>query len=286
MDERLRLKEKVQHGSAVFPINVYEKIFVHENNTLLPHWHDEFEIVYLEKGTASFRVDGKEYFLGPKQFLFVNCGSIHGGKAEDNPEPYAIVFSLSMLFSEGPDICKSKYLQSVSERKLLVQNSFEDEHTRELISNIITVWKEKPKGYELLVKGYLFVIFYYLFNKRYVTASSTDRELDLKLEKIKSALDFINSNYSSDIDIDLLAKLANLSKFYFCRLFKEITHLTPVDYINKFRVEKAIELIKNTNLSISEIAFEVGFNNVSYFIKVFKEYVGVTPFKYKKNVLC
>lgn len=68
MDERLRLKEKVQHGSAVFPINVYEKIFVHENNTLLPHWHDEFEIVYLEKGTASFRVDGKEYFLGPKQF--------------------------------------------------------------------------------------------------------------------------------------------------------------------------------------------------------------------------
>uniref|UniRef100_A0A7C5V4R7 AraC family transcriptional regulator n=1 Tax=Caldicellulosiruptor owensensis TaxID=55205 RepID=A0A7C5V4R7_9FIRM len=285
MDDRLRLKEKVQHGSVVFPINVYDKIFVHENNTLLPHWHEEFEIIYLENGTASFRIDGKEYFLGPKQFLFVNCGSIHGGKAESNPEPYAIVFSFNMLFSEGPDICKSKYLQSILERKAIVRNNFEDGCVEELISRIITVWKEKPKGYELLVKGYLFVIFYQLFNKGYITVDSTDRELDLKLEKIKSALDYINSNYSSELDIDLLAKLANLSKFYFCRLFKEITHLTPVDYINKFRVEKAIELIRNTNMSISEIAFEVGFNSVSYFIKVFKEYVGVTPFKYKKNIL-
>jgi len=282
MDERLRLKEKVQHGSAIFPINVYENIFVHENNTLLPHWHEEFEIVYLEKGTASFRVDGKEYFLGPKQFLFVNCGSIHGGKAEEDPEPYAIVFSLNMLFSETPDICKSKYLQSILERKVLVQNKFDDHCVGELISSIITVWKEKPKGYELLVKGYLYTIFYHLFNRGYIITDTTDREFDLKIERIKSALDYINLNYSSELDIDMLAKVSNLSKFYFCRLFKEITHLTPVDYINKFRVEKAIKLIKNTDMSISEIAFEVGFNSVSYFIKVFKEYVGTTPFKYKK----
>jgi len=142
--------------------------------------------------------------------------------------------------------------------------------------------ERKAKRYELLVKGYLYTIFYHLFNRGYIITDTTDREFDLKIESIKSALDYINLNYSSELDIDMLAKVSNLSKFYFCRLFKEITHLTPVDYINKFRVEKAIELIKNTDMSISEIAFEVGFNSVSYFIKVFKEYVGTTPFKYKK----
>mgnify|MGYP000070182426 CR=1 FL=1 len=283
MDEKIKLKEKTQHGSAMFPINVYENLFMHENNTFLPHWHDEFEIIYLEKGLASFAIDGQEYRLLPHQFLFVNCGSIHSGKAIDSPEAYAIVFNLNMLCSEEPDICKTKYLKPIETRRLLVPNFIEDTFLKELIFNLIKIWKEKAYSYELYVKSSLFMIFYHLFNKRYIVDSKYDREFNSKLEKIKAALDYINSNYSNLLSIDELSKITNLSKYYFCRLFKEITHLTPIDYINKFRVEKAIELIKNTNLSISEIAFEVGFNNVSYFIKIFKEYVCVTPLQYKKK---
>lgn len=94
----------------MFFINVYEKIFVYENNIFFFYWYDEFEIVYFEKGIVSFRVDGKEYFLGLKEFLFVNCGLIYGGKVEENLEFYVIVFNLSMFFFEGLDICKNKYL--------------------------------------------------------------------------------------------------------------------------------------------------------------------------------
>ncbi|ADQ06435.1 transcriptional regulator, AraC family [Caldicellulosiruptor hydrothermalis 108] len=284
MDEKIKLKEKVQHGSPMFPINVYGNLFVPENNPVLPHWHDEFEIIYLEKGLASFAIDGQEYRLLPHQFLFVNCGSIHSGKAIDSPEAYAIVFNLNMLYSGESDICKSKYLQLIETRKLLVPHFVEDISLRDLIFNLIRIWKEKRCAYELFVKSNLFMIFYNLFAKGYIVSNSYDKEFNWRLEKIKSALDYISSNYAAPLKIEDLSRITNLSKYYFCRLFKEITHLTPIDYINKFRVEKAIELIKNTNLSISEIAFEVGFDNVSYFIKVFKEHVGVTPLQYKKRV--
>lgn len=147
------------------------------------------------------------------------------------------------------------------------------------------MWKERKKGYEFLVKGYLFVIFYYFFNKGYIIVGGVDREFDLKFEKIKFVFDYINFYYLFEFDIDLFVKFVNLSKFYFCCFFKEIIYFILVDYINKFRVEKVIEFIKNINMSIFEIVFEVGFNNVSYFIKVFKEYVGIILFKYKKNIL-
>ncbi|WPX08287.1 AraC family transcriptional regulator [Anaerocellum danielii] len=283
MEERIKLKEKVQHGTPMFPINVYENLFWYQSNYLLPHWHDEFEIIYLEKGLASFSIDGQEYRLLPHQFLFVNCGSIHSGKAIDSPEAYAIVFNLNMLITSEPDICKTKYLQLIERRKQLVPSFVEDSYLRDVIFNLIEVWKKKEYGYELYIKSNLFMIFYHLFNKGYIVDSSFNREFNSKLEKIKAALDYINLNYSNPLSTEELSKITNLSKYYFCRLFKEITHLTPIDYINKFRVEKAIELIKNTNLSISEIAFEVGFNNVSYFIKIFKEYVGMTPLQYKKK---
>ncbi len=283
MEERIKLKEKVQHGTPMFPINVYENLFWYQSNYLLPHWHDEFEIIYLEKGLASFSIDGQEYRLSPHQFLFVNCGSIHSGKAVESPEAFAIVFNLNMLCSEEPDICKAKYLQPVETRKLSVPNFIEDTFLGELIFSLIKIWKEKTYSYELYVKSNLFMIFYHLFNKGYIVDSNYDREFNSKLEKIKAALDYINLNYSNPLSTEELSKITNLSKYYFCRLFKEITHLTPIDYINKFRVEKALELIKNTNLSISEIAFEVGFNNVSYFIKIFKEYMGMTPLQYKKK---
>ncbi|WAM33356.1 AraC family transcriptional regulator [Caldicellulosiruptor morganii] len=283
MDERIKLKEKVQHGTLMFPINVYENLFWYQSSYLLPHWHDEFEIVYLEKGSASFSIDGQEYILSPRQFLFISCGSIHSGKAIDCPEAYAIVFNLNMLCSQEPDICKTKYIKPVEERKVLVPNLIEDTFLEMLIFDLIKTWKEKNYGYELYIKSNLFLIFYHLFNKGYVVESSINREFNSKLEKIKAALDYINSNYSDSLSIEKLSKITSLSKYYFCRLFKEITSLTPIDYINKLRIEKAIELLKNTNLSISEIAFEVGFNNVSYFIKIFKEYVGITPLQYKKK---
>lgn len=284
MDKKSELREKAQHGSAIFPFNVYENLFVYENNTFLPHWHDEFEMIYLENGLANFSIDGSLYKLVPGQFLFVNCGSIHSGQAVDNPEAYAIVFHLRMLFSDEVDICKNKYLIPLQNRKVLVSSFIQDENVKEDICEIIKYFKQKDYGYELMIKGLLFKIIFRLFNNNYVKKDLHDKDFGFKLEKIKTVLDYINSNYSTPLKIEELSKMANLSKFYFCRLFKEITHLTPVDYINKFRIERAVEFIKNTDMSISDIAFEVGFNNISYFIKIFKRYIGVTPLQYKKGL--
>jgi len=98
-------------------------------------------------------------------------------------------------------------------------------------------------------------------------------------------LSYINQNYNKNLSLDELSKQVDMSKFYLCRLFKESLKMSPVEYINKVRIDKAMELLINTDMSISEIAFECGFNNISYFIKVFRKYMHTTPLKFRKQNL-
>jgi AraC-like DNA-binding protein len=79
-----------------------------------------------------------------------------------------------------------------------------------------------------------------------------------------------------------MAKAAGMSSKYFCYFFKEMTGKTPVEYLNGFRVEKASRKLLYSDLSVTEIAYLCGFNDLSYFIKTFKRQKGVSPAKFRK----
>ncbi|MCX7845427.1 MAG: AraC family transcriptional regulator [Dictyoglomaceae bacterium] len=281
--DKKQLRELLPHGEPDFPFFVHENIFIYNNGVFNPHWHNEFEILYLEKGRAKFYIDGKEFILADNQFLFVNCGSIHSGEELEKTMAYAIVFDLRLLCSEEPDSCKHKFFVPLRDGKFLVPSFINDEILQRNVYKIIEIFKVKPYGYELLIKALLYEIFWEIFN-RYITKSSFSGELISKLEKIKDVLIYIDINYQKPITLEELSEKANISKFYLCRIFKDLLHMSPIEYINKVRVEKATEFLRNTDMSISDIAFECGFNNISYFIKVFKTYMKITPLKYRKGL--
>ena len=90
----------------------------------------------------------------------------------------------------------------------------------------------------------------------------------------------IEDHYDECITLDDLARAAGMNSKYFCRYFREMTHRTPIDYLNYYRIEQACFKLATTNDSIAEIGMSCGFNDESYFIKTFKKYKGVTPKKY------
>ena len=96
------------------------------------------------------------------------------------------------------------------------------------------------------------------------------------------ALEFMESSYNLPLTLEEISGSVNMSPKYFCRFFHEMTHRTPIDYLNYYRIERACYQLITTNLSITEIAYASGFNDLSYFIKTFKKYKGTTPKKYLK----
>ena len=100
---------------------------------------------------------------------------------------------------------------------------------------------------------------------------------------IYKILRYIDENFSRDISMNDLSEITGLSSDYMSRKFKEVLHMPPSEYLRKFRIARAMELLCTTDMSVTEVAEQTGFSDVSLFSRVFKQAVGIPPVSYKKN---
>jgi AraC-like DNA-binding protein/ligand-binding sensor protein len=137
-----------------------------------------------------------------------------------------------------------------------------------------------PKQYEAVVR--LLEIFAKhistLAEKLSVTADH------MEPDGIKKSREFITSNLQHELNLDKVAHVANMSAAHFCRMFKRATGMNFSEYVNRLRIEKAKSLMSSTGLSISQVAYEVGFNSVTHFNRTFRKITGSTPTEFKQAV--
>lgn len=137
---------------------------------------------------------------------------------------------------------------------------------------------------ELIVTGCICQLFASILQTRsYTTVPEISAENTRKTDQIKTVLEYIELHYSSSITLSDLARTANMNPKYFCRFFRSITHQTPMEYVNMYRIEKAAQMLHSTRLPVTDVCMECGFNDCSNFIKVFRKYKGVTPNQYRKS---
>jgi len=118
--------------------------------------------------------------------------------------------------------------------------------------------------------------------KLYATVFHVKQEDALPLA-ITKAIAFMDNNYPTSISLDDVVAASGLSKYHFTRLFHAKINSTPIQYLTKLRISKAMELLKNEQLTIEVIALKVGFSNGNYFTKVFRSYLGVAPSTFRNN---
>ena len=102
-----------------------------------------------------------------------------------------------------------------------------------------------------------------------------------KFENIENVIKYIDNNYTENHPVQHYANMCNLDRYYFIKLFKEYTGISPVFYRTKIRIEKAKELLTTTQMSIAEIAEMVGYQNPYYFSRIFKIHTGISPYFFK-----
>jgi len=101
-------------------------------------------------------------------------------------------------------------------------------------------------------------------------------------KRIERAKEYIEKNYNNFLPLEQIAGVACISKFHFCRTFKRIKGISFKEYLNNVRIGKAKELLNNSELSIAEIAFEVGFRSLPHFTTLFKSYMNISPGRFRK----
>ena len=134
-----------------------------------------------------------------------------------------------------------------------------------------------------MVQGYLYhllgtIIHEHLYEQAHQNIISAER-----ISSVKNVLSFISDNYSNNISLDDLSRIAGMNPKYFCRYFRSLTGRTPIDYLNYYRIECASEMLSTKDITIREVAISCGFNDESYFIKTFNKYKGITPKQFMKS---
>ena len=257
------------------------------NNTFECHWHDGVELLYVTEGELDHRVNGTRYLMKKGDFMFVNAGAMHEGYATELKRgKYKVLsFLTSALCAGDGDLLADKYFGGIMDEKnfpvLFLESG--DTKAKEIIrlcDEISVLQKSRPVCYELEIKSLLLKIWAILFTC--ASESAGAQKPDLKIDRIKSAVSYINDNYQNKLSLEEIALSCNLSKSEFCRYFKRMMHRTPFDYVTDLRVRKSTELL-DKGTSVTEAAMSSGFFDSSYYTKTFKRYMGCTPREYVKK---
>ncbi|MBN2617165.1 MAG: AraC family transcriptional regulator [Spirochaetales bacterium] len=278
--------EPKKHGDSLFPFASYKVRYPKDSVVLDLHWHSQIEFFVVTEGAGVFYLQENEIILHEGEGIVIGSGILHRGYTLEGRTCsfVALVFDPSILSGSDNDRIKIKYIDPVVNSL----NSFNPMLTKDVVKKVTQISEIADNyynGYELDIKICLLQIFsllYKLLNSSNGIFPSI-KESD-KLKNIKEALLYIHKNYSKNLTISEIAKIAGMSEAYFSRTFKLLVDKTVFEYLNYYRINSAVQLLKETKLPVSIISQKVGFESSSYFIKRFKMLLGVTPSSYRSRI--
>lgn len=251
----------------------------------ISHWHDNIEIIDVIKGEVTGRISGEDYTLKEKDICIINVRAIHN-LTTDREDIYLKRYQISReLFTRSEKIY-TKYLENIiSDERfshlIYRRDDAQTDEIRNMLESIYDFVTKKPPAYELAVVG----IVHLLMQKIYITFEKTkNKKLSEDQFLFRKMTDFIYTSYMEKLSLEMIAKKANVSKSKATNIFNQYAKRSPVDFLNLYRLKVATEKLREEDTSISEIAYDTGFNQPSYFNRLFFREYKMTPTEYRKNL--
>lgn len=249
------------------------------------HYHEEVELVYIEKGKAHHTINDHYVTLEQGQGLFINARQFHELITDEQEDCtlYCLIFNPWMLRN---CIRMEQRVSRIADNENLeyifldVKNQWHKDVVDELI-DIVNMSGDESRSGETI--GHLFSIWDKIYNNSYIECSP-DKYVNRDQRIVKSMVSFIQNNFRDDISLEQICQSVGVGRTKCTELFKKYVHLTPVDFLRNYRLEKSIELLRDTDMSVAEIAYNIGFSSASYYGEYFKKITGMTP-KHYRNML-
>ncbi len=283
--------EKRKHGDVGFPMNVYWNDFTTYVAESIPwHWHEEIEFAVVTQGTIEVFTGTTSIILKEGEGIFINADTLHQMKPVGKNRVYmfTIVAHPCILGIEKGFLISSKYVTPFITNDNIKGQVFKSdiEWQNEVIINLRKIYDsyvQKKYGYEYKLHNLLCSIWFAMVEHVWSSQIAEITYKDLDENRIYQALQYIQSHYMEAVSLEDICRQLSISKSECCRCFKRNLRMTPFEYLMIHRVSIAAKLLENTNQTITEIAIGTGFNSNSYFCKIFKKYMSVSPMEYRKN---
>lgn len=266
--------------------------FVNKLGTLTEHAmhvHDALEVSILLENDAKYRVIDRDYYGKPGDVFVFRPFEPHYNLAQTRDKPVKwimLLFSPSIvrLIPEGSKLLQPFYTAAGRFSPLIPASSPYAELIHRAAKLAVDEEERKLPGWQ--AKQYLafidILVSIYRHYLEQMDAASTPEQKPA--EGMIRVIEFVLSHFAEDIDTEQLIHMANMRKTMFFKQFKELTSLSPNEFISRLRLQAALYYLDHTDKSITEIAFECGFRSLSYFNKQFKMFRGIAPREHRTRL--
>jgi AraC-like DNA-binding protein/mannose-6-phosphate isomerase-like protein (cupin superfamily) len=255
--------------------------------SLMPNYHDYLEISHISSGAGALYVSNKEYHIARDDLVVIGSDEVHTFLASRNaPLDILSVFFLPDVLAAPVDEAMSLDIVRPfynSTNHVFPSADIDSARARDIMLDMYRLERAKPKYYRLSIRFHLFelllLLLFHCEANGFLSAESSAKPQRRRrsIHRLNKVFSLVENGYQEAISLDHVAGICNMSKNYFCRFFRTVTGNSFIDYLNKFRVIKAKHLLLNSELSVTQIAFDVGFNNLGYFFRVFRKYANLSP---------
>lgn len=274
---------KAHHQKELLHSNSPLNMFFTDVSEFPPHWHEVAEMIYVPEGSLRVGVNNEIYKLEPRDILLITDGDVHYFVPETERINRLILhFSMSFFESAFPTAKNKRFTRIIwKESEAGIHHLLEEQ-----ITAIIDEYSAQKDACEIAMRARLLDILVLLARNvpmQPYSPQKRNRRLN-RLERLENVFTYVENNYCSDISLEEISSVANFSEYYFTRFFKEATGMTFGSYLSNYRVEKAAQLLRDTNDTITEVVFKSGFGSIKNFNRVFKQIKGCPPSIYKKTI--
>lgn len=296
MKQDISLKENVSHGTKKNPVTGIH--FTTGKGTPYPdhffvdrHWHHTVELLYIVKGSFQFEINLEDYLLNTGDICFLNSEDLHQitGLSADTIHDVCI-FDPHILDFSYADELEETMIAPFLKHELIFPHVIRSSDAAypvlyPMIHALMKSAIDMSSGWYAACKLRLLELLYSMKAQQLLlpadtTLTAADKQ---KIDRYKQLISYIEAHYAEPVTLQQLADAVNCNSQYLCRFFKEITGTSPIQYLIFCRIEHACVMLTDTTLPILEISMDCGFENVSYFIRKFRQLKGCTPKEYRKK---
>lgn len=287
--------EVVHYNHPNLPLFIRRgNILNYDHRQTLCHWHEDVELSFVLKGSMEYYAGGDHVHVSEGDAIVVNSRQMHFNYSTSGKEcRYICVLFPNDLFTDNAYL-KHTFFQAVTEsgirhfdfKKSDTSPLEKEERQRvELIARQVMVLQEKQeRGSDLEILSLLYRLWDILLQKTFRMQGESKAPLSPEEHELRVMVSYLHLHYAEDITLNEIAGAANIGRTKCCSLFKENTNLSPMEFLNTYRLEKAREKLAMPGSRVGDTATSCGFNSLSYFTKMFRRKYGVTPKEYRASL--
>ena len=311
---RMPLKENfqelVQHGKTEFPIQYYVNSLHIPGNSVPLHWHPNLEFFVVHHGTVKIQAGNSEITLDAGQGIFMNTNCLHSYSSCGEAPCWCpnVVFQPEFIAPVN-SVINSRYIMPITLNSRLPFVVLDDSARWKLeildcldrVFSMLQSYGEvgsygevpmlqfsnppgPPECFEIRVQCEMNraweLLFIHHTEIELAPAVRNEHVLQIRMQKM---IGFIQEHYAEDVSLQDIANAASISRSEASRCFQSYLHTSPVSYLLRHRVERSMQMLRDSNMTVEAVALECGFSSSAYFCKLFRTHTGMTPKQYRSD---